>query len=108
MSNRIDLKIFRIGIDNSAEPCTITIRAVVDSLEPLRGISEKFRQATERTIPAQLTISPSAEASRPRDGVQAEEIEQVIMEGLVSMRHSGQIAREIIRRFGGCRLAEGE
>lgn len=106
MSDRINLTILRIGIDSYGEPHTITIRAVVDSLEPLRGVTEKFRRAAERTIPAQLTLLPGEDAVASGSAVRAEEIERVIVEGLVNMRHSGQIAREIIKRLGGRRLAE--
>jgi len=103
MNDHIKLTILRIGMEGYGEPYTVNIRAVVESLEPLRGVTEKFRQTAERTIPAQLTIL-SSEGSG--SAVQAEEIERVIVEGLVNMRHSGQIAREIIKRFSGRRLAE--
>ena len=106
MNKHIKLTILRIGMEGYGEPYTVNIRAVVESLEPLRGVTEKFRQTAERTIPAQLTILSSEGAATSGSVVQAEEIERVIVEGLVNMRHSGQIAREIIKRFSGRRLAE--
>ncbi len=106
MNDRIRLKITRIGIDNYGEPHTVNIRAVVDTLDPLKTIAERFRQASERTIPAQLLFSWGAPRSVSPSTISVEDLEQVIVEGLVGMKHSGQIAREIIRRFGGQRLAE--
>src|SRR6266511_2955476 len=101
MSDHINLRILRIGMDGSGEPYTVNIRAVVESLEPLRGVTEKCRQAAERTIPARLTILSGEGSAASGSAVGAEEIERVIVEGLVNMRHSGQIAREIIKRFSG-------
>jgi hypothetical protein len=107
MSSRIDMKIIRIGIDNYGEPYTVNIRAVVEALDPLKTIAEKFRQAAERAIPAQLTVSGEAPRTTTTGMVTAEDLEQVIIQGLVGMKHSGQIAKEIARRFGGRRIAEG-
>lgn len=106
MAERIDLKIVRVGIDNYSEPRTINIRAVVDSLDQVREVIEEFRRAAERTIPAQLRVLRGENAAGAGGAVQAEEIEHVIVEGMVTMRHSGQIAREIIKRFSGRCLAE--
>ena len=100
MSERVDLKIIRVGIDNEDEPCRISIKATVNSLSQLRGIADKFKLSKER-IPAQLLIGPAEEKYKAHDEVGAEQIEQVIVEGLAGMQHSGQIAREILRRFRG-------
>ncbi len=100
MAERVDLKIIRVGIENEDEPCRISIKAEVSSLSQLRGIADKFRLSKER-IPAQLLIGPAEEKHEACDDVRAEQIEQVIIEGLASMQHSGQIAREILRRFRG-------
>lgn len=105
MNDRINLKITRIGIDSYGEPYTVNIRAVVDALDPLKTMAEKFRQAAERTIPAQLVVSWGTPRTTTAGTVTVEDIERVIIEGLVSMKHSGQIAREIARRFGGRRIA---
>jgi hypothetical protein len=100
MAERLDLKIIRVGIENEDAPCRISIKAEVSSLSQLRSIADKFRLSKER-IPAQLLIGAGAEKHEARDEVRAEQIEQVIIEGLASMQHSGQIAREILRRFRG-------
>ncbi len=101
MTERVDLKIIRVGIENEDEPCRISIKAEVSSLSQLRSIADKFRLSKER-IPAQLLIGAVEEKHEARDEVGAEQIEQVIITGLASMQHSGQIAREILRRFRGC------
>ncbi len=106
MAGRINMKIIRIGIDNYGEPYTVNIRAVVEALDPLKVVAEKFRQASERAIPAQLTVPSETPPTTTTGTITAEDIEQVIMEGLVSMKHSGQIAKEISKRFGGCKIAE--
>ena len=98
MTERVDLKIIRVGIENEDEPCRIGIKAEVSSLSQLRSIADKFRLSKER-IPAQLLIGAAEEKHEARHEVGAEQIEQVIIEGLASMQHSGQIAREILRRF---------
>ena len=100
MAERVDLEIIRVGIENEDKPCRISIKAEVRSLSPLRSIADRFRLSKER-IPAQLLIGPTEEKYEARDEVGAEQIEQVIVEGLASMQHSGQIAREILRRFRG-------
>ena len=77
-------------------------------LTQLRAIADKFRRSKER-IPAQLVIGSTEEKPASHDTVGAEEIEQVIVEGLAAMHHSGQIARDLIRRFQGRILAgDGE
>src|SRR5207249_12102908 len=106
MNKHIKLTILRIGMEGYGEPYTVNIRAVLEYLEPLSGVIEKFRQTAERTVPARLTILTIEGAAVSGSAVQAEEIEWVIVEGLVNKRHSGQIAREIIKRFSGRRLAE--
>ena len=73
-------------------------------LTQLHTIADKFRRSKER-IPAQLVISPTEEKPPSHDTVRAEEIEQVIVEGLAAMHHSGQIARDLIRHFQGRVLA---
>jgi hypothetical protein len=104
MNGRINLKIIRIGIDNYGEPYTVNIRAVVDALDPLKVVAERFRQASERAIPAQLMVPSETSRATTTGTVTTEDIEQVIMEGLVSMKHSGQIAKEIAKRFGGHKI----
>lgn len=108
MAERVDLKIVRVGIENEDEPCRVSIRAEVDDLTQLRAIADKFRRSKER-IPAQLLIGPPEEKPESHDTVRTEELEQVIVEGLAAMHHSGQIARDLIRRFQGRILAgDGE
>ncbi len=108
MAESVDLKIVRVGIENEDTPCRVSIRAEVDDLTQLRAIADKFRRSKAR-IPAQLVIGPPEEKPASHDTVCAEEIEQVIVEGLAAMQHSGQIARALIRRFQGRSLAgEGE
>jgi hypothetical protein len=107
MEEPIDIKILRISVESHSEPYTINIRALIDSLERLRTMTDKFRQASERAIPAQLTILPKTTAVKERNGVvRVEDLEQVIVEGMVAMRHSGQIARDLLKRFQGRRFAE--
>jgi hypothetical protein len=109
MKEPIDIKILRISVESHSEPYTINIRALIDSLERLRTMTDKFRQASERAIPAQLTILPKAAPVEERSAVvRAEDLEQVIIEGMVGMRHSGQIARDLLKRFQGRRFAEEE
>lgn len=105
MAERVDLKIIRVGIENEDEPCRISIKAEVSSLSQLRSIANKFQLSKER-IPAQLVIGAAQEKHEAHDEVRAEQLEQVIVEGLASMQHSGQIAREILRRFQGRCLTE--
>ena len=100
MAERVDLKIVRVGIENEDEPCRVSIRAEVDDLTQLRAIADKFRRSKKR-IPAQLLIGPTEEKPPSHNTVRAEELEQVIVEGLTAMHHSGQIARDLIRRFQG-------
>ena len=107
MAERVDLKIIRVGIENEEEPCRVSIKAEVDSLVQLRAIAGKFQPSKER-IPAQLIIDPTEEKSVFPDGVTAEDIEQVIAEGLANMQHSGQIARTLVRQFQNRCLVEGE
>ena len=107
MAERIDLQIVRVGIESEDEPCRVSIKAEVSSLTQLRAIAGKFKPAKER-IPAQLVIGPAEEKQEVYDAVSSEEIEQVIVEGLANMQHSGQIAREIIRRFQGRCVTQDE
>ena len=108
MAESLDLKIVRVSIENEDTPCRVSIRAEVDDLTQLRTIADKFRRSKER-IPAQLVIGPPEEKPPSHDTLRAEEIEQVIVEGLAAMHHSGQIARDLIRRFQGRILAgDGE
>ncbi len=107
MAERVGLKIVRVGIENEDKPCRVSIKAEVDTLTQLRAIADKFRRSKEH-IPAQLVIGPTEEKPTSRDTVHAEEIEQVIVEGLAAMHHSGQIARDLIRRFQSCVLAGDE
>ena len=107
MAERVDLRIVRVSIENEDEPCRVSIKAEVDSLAQLRSIADKFKLSKER-IPAQLVIGPTEEKPSSHDTVRAEEIEQVIVEGLAAMQHSGQIARDLIRRFQGRILAGDE
>ena len=108
MAERVGLKIVRVGIENEDKPCRVSIKAEVDTLTQLRAIADRFRRSKER-IPAQLIIGPTKEKPASHDTVRAEEIEQVIVEGLAAMHHSGQIARDLIRRFQGRILAgDGE
>ena len=108
MAKRVDLRIVRVSIENEDEPCRVSIKAEVDSLAQLRSIADKFKLSKER-IPAQLVIGPTEEKPSSHDTVRAEEIEQVIVEGLAAMQHSGQIARDLTRRFRGRILAgDGE
>ena len=104
MAERVDLRIIRVSIENEDEPCRVSIKAEVDSLAQLRSIADKFRRSKER-IPAQLVIGPTEEKPPSHDTLRAEEIERVIVEGLAAMQHSGQIARDLIRRFQGRILA---
>ena len=105
MAERVGLKIVRVGIENEDTPCRVSIRAEVDDLTQLRTIADKFRRSKER-IPAQLVIGPTEEKPTSHDTIRVEEIEQVIVEGLAAMHHSGQIARDLIRRFQGRVMAE--
>ena len=98
MAERVGLKIVRVGIENEDTPCRVSIKAEVDTLTQLRAIAGKFRRSKER-IPAQLVIGPTEEKPASHATVRAEELEQVIIEGLAAMHHSGQIARDLIRRF---------
>ncbi len=108
MAERVDLRIARVSIENEDEPCRVSIKAEVDSLAQLRAIADKFRRSKAR-LPAQLVIGPTEEKRAPPDTLRAEELEQVIVEGLAAMQHSGQIARDLIRRFRGRILAgDGE
>ena len=108
MAESLDLKIVRVSIENEDTPCRVSIRAEVDELTQLRTIADKFRRSKER-IPAQLVIGSTEERPPSRDTIRAEEIEQVIVEGLAAMHHSGQIARDLIRHFQGRVLAgDGE
>jgi hypothetical protein len=107
MAESLDLKIVRVSIENEDTPCRVSIRAEVDELTQLRAIADKFRRSKER-IPAQLVIGSTEERPPSRDTIRAEEIEQVIVEGLAAMHHSGQIARDLIRRFQGRILAGDE
>ena len=108
MAKRVDLRIVRVSIENEDEPCRVSIKAEVDSLAQLRSIADKFKLSKER-IPAQLVIGPTEEKRESPDTLRAEEIERVIVEGLAAMQHSGQIARDLIRRFQGRILAgDGE
>ncbi len=104
MAERVDLKIVRVSIENEDEPCRVSIKAEVDSPAQLRSIAGKFKPSKER-IPAQLVIGPPEEKPESPDTLRAEEIEQVIVEGLAAMQHSGQIARDILRKFQGRCLA---
>ena len=108
MAEGVDLKIVRVGIENEDEPCRVSIRAEVNDLTQLRAIADRFRRSKKR-IPAQLVIGPTEEKPSSHATVRAEELEQVIVEGLAAMHHSGQIARALIRRFQGRVLAgDGE
>ena len=107
MAESVDLKIVRVSIENEDTPCRVSIRAEVDELTQLRTIADKFRRSKAR-IPAQLVIGPPEERPSSHDTVRAEEIERVIVEGLAAMHHSGQIARDLIRRFQGRILAGDE
>lgn len=108
MAERVDLKIVKVTIENEDKPCRVSIKAEVDTLTQLRAIADRFRRSKER-IPAQLVIGPTEEKTASHNTVRAEEIEQVIVEGLAAMHHSGQIARDLIRRFQGRILArDGE
>ncbi len=107
MAESVDLKIVRVSIENEDTPCRVSIRAEVDALTQLRTIADKFRRSKER-IPAQLVIGPPEEKPSSHDTLRAEEIEQVIVEGLAAMHHSGQIARDLIRHFRGRVLAGDE
>ncbi len=108
MAERVGLKIIRVGIENEDKPCRVSIKAEVDTLTQLRAIADKFRRSKAR-IPAQLVIGPTEETPASHDTVRAEELEQVIVEGLAAMHHSGQIARALLRRFQGRILAgDGE
>ena len=107
MAESVDLKIVRVSIENEDTPCRVSIRAEVDELTQLRTIADKFRRSKAR-IPAQLVIGPPEEKPSSHDTIRAEEIEQVIVEGLAAMHHSGQIARNLIRRFQGRILAGDE
>lgn len=105
MADRVDLKIVKVGIENEDEPRRVSIKAEVDSLAQLRSVADKFRPSKQR-IPAQLVVGPTEDQQESHGVVHAGEIEQVIVEGLANMQHSGQIARRIVRRFLGRRLAE--
>ena len=107
MAERVDLRIVRVSIENEDEPCRVSIKAEVDSLAQLRSIADKFRRSKAR-IPAQLVIGPTEKKPSSHGTIRAEEIEQVIVEGLAAMQHSGQIARDLIRRFQGRILAGDE
>ncbi len=107
MADRVNLQIVRVRIENEDDPCRVTITADVDSLEDLQDVADRFRPA-KRRIPARLVVgSPEADRDAPA-AVSADEMAQVIAEGLAAMQHSGQIARSLVRRFQGRRLAEDE
>ncbi len=109
MAESVVLRVVSVSIESGDTPYRVSIKAEVDTLTPLRAIADKFRRSKTR-IPAQLALGPTEEhPSSPHDTVCAEEIEQVIVEGLAAMHHSGQIARDLIRRFQGHLLAgDGE
>lgn len=107
MADRVNLQIVRVRIENEDDPCRVTITADVDSLEDLQAVADRFRPA-KRRIPARLLVG-SSEADRDASAaVSADEMARVIAEGLAAMQHSGQIARSLVRRFQGRRLAEDE
>lgn len=107
MADRVNLQIVRVRIENEDDPCRVTITADVDSLEDLQAVADRFRPA-KRRIPARLVVG-AAEADRDAPAaVSADDMAQVIAEGLAAMQHSGQIARSLVRRFQGRRLAEDE
>lgn len=107
MADRVDLQIVRVRIEDEDDPCRVTITADVDSLADLQAVADRFRPA-KRRIPARLVIGP-AEADRDAPAaVSADEMAEVVAEGLAAMQHSGQIARSLVRRFQGRRLAEDE
>lgn len=107
MADRVNLQIVRVRIENEDDPCRVTITADVDSLEDLQAVADRFRPA-KRRIPARLVVGTAAADRDAPAAVSADEMAQVIAEGLAAMQHSGQIARSLVRRFQGRRLAEDE
>lgn len=107
MADRVNLQIVRVRIENEDDPCRVTITADVDSLEDLQAVADRFRPA-KRRIPARLVVSAAEADQDAPAAVSADEMAQVIAEGLAAMQHSGQIARSLVHRFQGRRLAEDE
>ena len=101
MAERVDLKIVRVSIENEDEPCRVSInsRGGFSGSTALHCPASSSPQKS--AFPPHLVIGPTEKKPESPDTLRAEEIEQIIVEGLAAMQHSGQIAPRPHPPFSG-------